>query len=147
MTKEVIVSISGVQQGENVSEDPIEVYTTGTYYYKNNKHYVLFEEMLEGSNDITKSTLIFADKNASLKRTGAAIVQMVFDKDNKTVSNYTTPYGDMVIGISTNGLQLSELEDKISLSIDYALDINYQFLANCKLNVNITPIGAPVKLQ
>lgn len=147
MTKEVMVSISGLQQGENMPDEPIEVFTPGTYYYKNSRHYVLFEEMLEGSSDITKSTLIFAEKNASLKRTGGSIVQMVFDKNNKTVSNYSTPYGNLVIGVATNELCLNESEDKISLSIDYALDVNYQFLADCKLKVNITPIGSPVVLQ
>lgn len=56
MTKDVLVSISGlhnsVYDDNDVdlaeSEEPIEIITPATYYYKNGKHYVIFEEMAEG---------------------------------------------------------------------------------------------------
>ena len=50
MTKDVLVSISGVQSElihPSDENEPIEVITPGTYYYKNGKHYIIFDEMVE----------------------------------------------------------------------------------------------------
>lgn len=146
MTKDVLVSISGMQMGEQVGDEPIEVITPGTYYYKNNKHYVIFEEMMDGAEDVTKNTLWFSNDAASMKRTGAAYTEMIFNKKAKTLSNYSTPFGSLMIGIDTNTICCQESEEKIHLSIDYSLDINYQYMADCNLKVNITPAEAGIRL-
>ena len=48
MTKDVIVSISGLQMPAEGEAEPVEVITVGDYYQKNGKHYVLYEEVNEG---------------------------------------------------------------------------------------------------
>ena len=53
MTKEVLLTISGLHYdtfpGEEYNEsEPIEVITPATYYLKNGKHYVVYDEMVEG---------------------------------------------------------------------------------------------------
>ena len=58
MTKNVLVSIVGMHYGvddESGDSEPLEVITPATYYFKNNKHYILYEEVLEGTTDITKT--------------------------------------------------------------------------------------------
>ena len=49
MTKEVIITIRGLQfiQSEEDME-PVEVVTPGEYYKKNGQHYLLFVEAVEG---------------------------------------------------------------------------------------------------
>ena len=47
MTKEVLISISGVQFMDQEGQD-VEMITKGTYYEKNGKHYILYDEVLEG---------------------------------------------------------------------------------------------------
>ena len=44
MTRDVIVSISGLQMDVD-AETPLEVITMGNYYFKNGKHYILYDEM------------------------------------------------------------------------------------------------------
>ena len=46
MTKDVIVSISGLQMPAEGEAEPVEVITVGDYYQKNGKHYVLYEDCL-----------------------------------------------------------------------------------------------------
>ena len=61
MTKEVLVSVSGLQMAVNDMEsnddEPIEVLSAGTYYFKNGKHYVFFEEVAEGMQGVTKTQI------------------------------------------------------------------------------------------
>ena len=49
MTKEVLINISGLQMDVD-PENPIEMVTTGAYYLKNGKHYILYDELSESLN-------------------------------------------------------------------------------------------------
>lgn len=136
MDKSVVISISGMQF-EVEDDNAIEVITTGDYYYKNEKHYVIYDEFLDGTEDVTKNTIHFNDKVFELKRKGAVNVHMVFDINNKTMSNYATPFGNLVIGIDTSDIKITQSEDSVSAEVSYALDINYEYLTDCKLKLNI----------
>ena len=61
MTKDVLVSVSGLQTAvnemENYDEEPIEVLSAGTYYFKDGKHFIFFEEMAEGIPGVTKTQI------------------------------------------------------------------------------------------
>ena len=48
MNKEVIINISGLQLDAG-TEEPIELMTTGDYYLKNGKHYVIYDELTDDS--------------------------------------------------------------------------------------------------
>lgn len=39
MTKDVLLSIKGLQIGENEQNDTIEVISPGDYYFRNGKHF------------------------------------------------------------------------------------------------------------
>ena len=47
MTKDVLITISGVQMSDGDNSD-VEMITTGSYYMKNGKHYITYDEVLEG---------------------------------------------------------------------------------------------------
>ena len=65
MTKDVLVSISGKHidimddpaRGYEVGEDGIEVVTPANYYCRNGKHYILYDEVLEGMAGTTKNKI------------------------------------------------------------------------------------------
>lgn len=138
MVKDVLISVSGMQF-DSAGDDSIEVITTGVYYFKNNKHYIIFEELLDGTESATNNTIWFTDDELNLKRSGAVNVHMVFDTNKKTMNNYSTPFGNLLIGIDTSDIKCEETDDKISVIVSYALDVNYEFLSNCKLKLSITP--------
>ena len=52
MTKDVLVSVSGLQTAvndmESYDEGPIEVVSAGTYFFKDGKHFIFFEEVADG---------------------------------------------------------------------------------------------------
>ena len=49
MTEEVLISVKGLHTLEDTQKDEVEVISAGKYYKRNGKHYVLFEETVEGS--------------------------------------------------------------------------------------------------
>ncbi|NLZ81474.1 MAG: DUF1934 domain-containing protein [Clostridiales bacterium] len=147
MTKEVLISISGLQFSSD-SEDAVEMITVGNYYFKNKKHYVIYDEVMEGFSGVTKNTIKFSDNTVDIIKDGVSNVHMTFELHQKNLTYYDTPFGNILIGINTNKIKVSEIEDKIQLDIDYALDINYDFVADCKIKIIITTKDkANIKLQ
>ena len=69
MTKDVIVSISGLQMDADQAM-PLEVITVGSYYYKNGKHYILFDEMSEDGQEQTRNTIKITDNRVDVIKKG-----------------------------------------------------------------------------
>lgn len=138
MTKEVLISVSGMQFGGDTNGEAIEVITTGNYYKKNNKHYVLYDEVTEGFDGVTRNIIKFDDKAFELNKSGVTNVNMLFEENKRNLTNYITPFGSLMIGIDAEKINISETDENIRINIDYALDVNYEHLADCKIKMDIT---------
>ena len=131
MTRDVLITISGIQMIDEDDSD-VEMMVRGDYYQKNGKHYILFEEMMEG--------FIAAYHHMYYKhiiKRGIANVHMQFEKNKKNLSCYTTPLGDMVVGIQANKIRINEEPDSLKVDIDYSLDVNYEHLSECSIRVDV----------
>ncbi len=56
MTKDVLITIRGVHTMDEEDND-VEMIVRGDYYQKNGKHYVLYEELLEGFKEPVKNII------------------------------------------------------------------------------------------
>ena len=137
MEKDVWVSVAGLQFGDGPEGEKIEILTPGNYYKKNNHHYVTYEEVTEGSDEVTRNIVRFDGDMLTISKSGFTNVEMVFEKNKRNMTNYITPYGSLLVGIDTDRIDIRECDDAIDIDIDYALDINYEHLANCKIKMEI----------
>lgn len=137
MTKDVIVSIEGLHFGDVPSGDKIEVITPGSYYKKNNHHFVVYDEVIEGSDEVTKNIVKFDGSALSISKKGFTNFDMVFEKNKRNITNYVTPYGSLLVGVDADKIDIDMSEDEINISIAYSLDINYEHLADCKIKMDI----------
>lgn len=137
MEKDVWVSVEGLQLGGETDGDRIEIITPGSYYRKKDHHFVLYDEISEDSEEITRNVVRFDRDMLSINKSGFTNVEMVFEKNKRNMTNYVTPYGSLLVGIDTNRLDIRESDDVINIDIDYALDINYEYLADCSIKMEI----------
>ncbi len=137
MKKDVLVSISGLQY-ELDKDEAVEVISVGEYYNRNGKHYVVYEEILEGLDGISNCTIKIADKQIDIIKSGANNVHMVFEENTKNTTYYQTPYGELQMGIYTTRIRVTEEGDKIIADINYGLDINYSFISECQIQIKIS---------
>lgn len=93
MTKDVLLSIKGLQIGENEQNDTIEVISPGDYYFRNGKHFFMYEEVMEGQKESTRNMIKVRDNYMELTKKGAVNVHMIFEKNKKNITYYNTPYG------------------------------------------------------
>ena len=139
MTQEVLLTLQGLQFDQREEDaDKIEMVTVGDYYKKNGKHYVIYEEVTEGFSQPTKNRLKFSEDILELSRNGLVNMHMVFQENKKNLTNYNTPFGQILIGIDTKKIQIHEQKDNIVVDVDYSLDINYEFLSDCHIKIDIS---------
>lgn len=137
MKKDVLVSISGLQY-EIDKDEAVEVISVGEYYFRNGKHYIIYEEILEDMDGVSKCTIKVSEKQIDIIKKGANNVHMIFEEGKKNTTYYNTPYGDLQVGIYTTLIRVSEEEDKIVADIEYGLDINYAHVSDCQIKIKIT---------
>lgn len=141
MTKDVIVTICGLQNGPETDGEPIEMIVAGEYFYKNNKHYILYDEVMEGESQITKNRIKVSNGQMELVKSGAVNVHMTFEEHVKHVSNYATPYGTLAMGIDTKQVVMKETEHELDIFAEYAMEMNYEFVADCNISINVKSKG------
>ena len=69
---------------------------------------------------------------------GITNVHMMFEKDKKNLSYYDTPYGNLLVGIMATSIDVKDSEEDLDIVVNYVLDINYEHMADCTINMNIT---------
>lgn len=146
MTKEVLLTIKGLQMAPEEEADTVEMLAPGEYYFRNDKHFVLYDEVAEGQSEVTKNIVKFRQDYMEITKKGAASVHMIFEKNKKNVTYYYTPYGNLLIGIDAQKIQVEEQEDLISVKVAYSLEINCEHIANCNITIKVNPKGAKVRL-
>ena len=136
MTKDVLVSIVGYQFDVN-EDDAIELITTGEYYKKNGKHYILYEEHLMEDSSVTKNIMKIGNGTIELVKRGSGAMTMLFEPGRMTYSAYQTPFGEMMVGITTESLSVEEEEHEMRIQIKYELEVNGERISRCEIQMKI----------
>ncbi len=141
MKKDIFLKISGMQftaDNNDLSEpEPVEIIAPGEYYFKNGKHYILYDEFMEGFDTVTKNVLKLQQDSLEITKRGSSNVHMVFEKDKKNMTCYSTPFGSLMMGIDARSISIQESEEELHAQIEYALDVNYEHLADCSIQLHV----------
>lgn len=144
MTKEVLISISGIQMAvndmENNDDEPIETLSAGNYYVKDGTHYIFFEEVVEGVPGVTKTQIrLHGKESLEVIKRGISGVHMIFEKNKHNRCYYETPFGQLNLGIFTTDIFVEESEENINIRAEYALDVNHDPVSDCTIRINVKP--------
>jgi len=140
MKKNVVITVRGLQADVNADE-PIEVMSAGTYMRKENTHYLSYEEADEDGN-ITKNRIKITEHSIEMVKKGVVATQMMFLPGEKQYACYTTPFGDLTLGITTKTISLTEEEASFFAKLRYGLEINGAHVSDCELDVEVHECGA-----
>lgn len=140
MTKDVLVSVRGTQlMGEE--NDTIEIITPGTWYEKNGKQYLIYEEAIGEGGDVTRNTVKVCPDRVEVTKRGLVESQMTFECGKKHMANYVTPMGLIVLGLTTSSLEIEANEDALQVAITYSLEMNGEYASGCCLELSARARG------
>lgn len=139
MNKDVLVSVSGTQMSID-GENPIEIISKGQFYRRGDKVYIKYQEIDE-EDKATDCLIKVGAGCVEITKKGVMNSCMVFEKDKNCMTVYETPFGNLMIGITTNDLIVLEDEDAMAIKILYMLDINYSYVSECSVDIKIVSQG------
>lgn len=134
MSKKAVIT---VKSNISVEEESIEVITPGVFTVLKNGFKAEYEETKLSGMEGTKTTMMINKNSFELIRCGSTETQMIFDRNNQSMSLYKTPYGNMTVTIDTKQLKIDVDENGGSIHIVYTLLIEGQQKIETDLNVDI----------
>lgn len=140
MTKDVLISVRGTQlMGEE--DDTIEIITSGTWYEKNGKQYLLYDEAIGDGGELTHNTVKIWQDKVEVKKRGLVESHMIFECGKKNMANYVTPMGLIVLGLTTSSMEINEDEHALRIAITYSLEMNGEYVSGCRLELSARARG------
>ena len=144
MTKNVIVIMEGFQFGEE--KERIAVKADGVYQFRNGKHFIRYEERIEGVEGAIKSRIKIAPDQITITKSGAANTVMTFELGKVTSAAYHTPYGSLPLQIKTRKMHVEEKEDEMMVNLDYTITANGEHLSDNGIKIKILSLKTGKKL-
>lgn len=138
MTKEVFVRLSGMQfSAEGETPEPVEVISRGTYAKKNGKHYIAYEEVQDDLHQVIKNTVKIHENCYEVIKGGPIRTHLLFEEGKSHSTFYETPYGNLVLQVHTKEVDFEEKEEELNVHVFYELEINYEKMADCRIEMCI----------
>ncbi len=136
--KKVWLSISGVVKNEE-DKDKLEFVTEGDLYKESDRAYVTYAESEVSGMEGTTTTVCVDGQKVSLIRLGTINSIMEFEAGKKNVTWYSTPYGDVTMGIITKDVfvNYNDQEEPTKVMIDYNIEIEGKTNSENRLNIKI----------
>lgn len=135
--KDVIISISGVQNDPSGDKDAVELVTAGQYGFENGESRFTYEESdLTGLRG-TRTTFTINPMGVVLRREGSTNSEMVFEQGRKNFFLYETPYGSATMGVDTRRIDATLGEHGGHLELDYDIDFNHTPVGRNKFRINV----------
>lgn len=138
MTKDVFVRINGIHMEAGCEDpEPVEVICPGTYYKKNNKHYIIYDEVQSDETGITKNTVKVCKGHYEVIKHGVTNTHLIFEEGKSHTTLYETPYGSLCMDVYTDTVVFDEKEDEFKIQVVYELKVNGEKMADCTIEMNV----------
>jgi uncharacterized beta-barrel protein YwiB (DUF1934 family) len=148
MEKPVIISIRGVQSSPPNDDDVMELVTQGTLWENEDNEFSLSyrESELTGLEGTT-TTFHIGKKRITLLREGTYQSEMIFEEGQNHLSTYETPYGGLMLGVSTRKARSNMDLDGGDLEILYDLEVDDELISKNSFVIHVTEPTADTQIS
>lgn len=144
MMKDVIINIKGSQKDDSNS-DSIEITTLGRFGERDGGYYLSYDESdMLGVKGVKTSLYVKSDGSVILQRTGGLESRLVIVKDKRNTCYYSIPQGELSIGIFGEKVENNLTSNGGSLSVQYTIDSNLNFISRNTVNISVSEVNKNV---
>jgi len=140
MKKEVLLTITGKQKLGGVS-DKIELTTVGTLEETSDSYILRYNEEQEPPLSPLKAKLSIAkdEKRVEILRSGSYGSVLIIERSKRNLCNYTTPYGDVLMGIFGKNIENEYEGGEGTFAFGYDIDVNGELTSQNEVFVTVKP--------
>ena len=121
--KNVNLFTKSIQIDKTGDKNEIEFFVEGNYVVKNDYIYITYKESPISGMAGTTTTLKISANSLSILRFGTYNSKLEFRRNEKTLTNYQTPYGNIPITITTKLLEVDLRQgEKSNIHLKYSLE-------------------------
>ena len=144
MEKDVIISIRGTRDYSGTDPDTMELVTEGKLAVQDGALCLSYEESELTGMEGTTTVFQVEPEKVTLLRLGSVQSEMVFEEGRRHMSLYSTPYGNMEIGVRARRLNSTLELTGGRLEIDYDIEINHMLAGQSLFRIDVRE-NTPVK--
>ena len=139
MKKAGLLKITGthalIDAPDNEEADVISVMNPGELIEKDGIYYIFYEEMLDGTEGVTKNRITVSPNEVKLSKKGAVTSEMVFRENEDTEAGYNTGAGNIMVGNYTEKVIVNKRESDLYVEILYSIRFNLEKMADCRIEI------------
>jgi uncharacterized beta-barrel protein YwiB (DUF1934 family) len=121
--KDAVIRIVSKQRTEN-GDNTSEMSVVGTVTYDDDKNIIEYIENNEETGAEDTAITVYNNDTVSIVRNGQFSSEMMVEKNNRHLTFYRTPYGELTMGIYGNQVEWSKDDTGAVLKMRYSLDFN-----------------------
>ncbi len=140
MMKDVLINIKGTQGIEN-DTDTIELTTVGRFGYSESGYMMAYDEgELLGVKGVKTVLRVKNDGTVVLRRYGKLKSRLTVQKGIRNTCFYSTPQGDIIIGIFGESVNNELSESGGSFSMSYTIDSNLRLISRNVVEISVKEV-------
>ena len=136
MRTNAVIKIVSKQRTEN-GDHAGEMTVTGTLTCEEEKSIIEYIENNEETGPEETTITFFENKTVSIVRKGQFSSEMMVEKNTRHHTFYSTPYGELTMGIYGNQVEWSKEDKGGVLRMKYSLDFNNGFVSENTMKIYI----------
>lgn len=117
-----------------------ELTTSGTLDYNGNVFTVTYEETDEELHGCQTTLKVENSRRITMTRSGKYTAEMIIEKERRHSCYYTTPYGELLMGIYAKNVTAEMDENGGTLKFAYTIDFNNDLASENELTLNVKVI-------
>ncbi len=125
-----------VSDGEDFS---CELTTSGEFEADENGCNIVYNETDEELANCVTALAVEGSQKISMTRSGKYNTEMIIEKDRRHSCYYSTPYGELLMGIYAKSIENNVSENGGTLSFSYTIDFNNTPASENELTVEVVP--------
>ena len=139
--KDVIISITGVQNYPQGTDDSVELVTEGKYSFRDGRGELSYMESELTGMQGTRTSFTFTPTEVVLSREGTLTSKMFFREGTKNTFLYDTPFGSATMGLDTHRIHSTLGPKGGDMEIDYVVDFDHAVVGRNKFRINVRERG------
>lgn len=138
--KDYVITIKGLQSYDDDDNVDIEMMAHGDFSKEDGKFFIDYEETEATGMEGTSTSIEIDSDYVSLTREGAVETTLLFIKGRQTTSYYDTPYGTMMMGITTENVDTRLDENGGTVDVSYSMSMNNLFSGKNTFQIQVRKI-------
>ncbi|MBQ3547776.1 MAG: DUF1934 domain-containing protein [Clostridia bacterium] len=142
MIKDVIIDIK-TEQSLDGQSDTVEFSTDGHFGIKDGSYFLSYDEsgLLDVEGEIKTTLYLKPDNTVILSRKGSYNSRMVIEKGVRNNCFYSTPVGNLSLGIFGEKVLSNLNENGGSITMTYLIDADAKLLSRNKVNISVREVN------